>query len=329
MVTVNVESSMGQVGQTIDVPIEVDSLPTGLAGYVLDISIASDSVARIVAGTKFPSFGITLEENLTTTSVRLRAADLAHIAEPGDKHVLLATLQMECMAVGAVEVSVNPVAFDDEVGSQISPTIDAGHVYAADPETMAYTIVSMDTDVQRQAKVTGDSQVIYCIVDYWPSLAAKNAGFPPMVANSHSMNIPTQASRIIRNADRWHKIAVPAKPWWEMDVTGEFVNQESWRDGDGAASNFEKETVTVDMPSKVRRAIESSWPRIVGLGVVGDWTNQPGQRGNLKVGGNQVRRTIDRHVVFDPTVADQRDPNGALARQDMKDLVNLTVESVR
>jgi ABC-type phosphate transport system substrate-binding protein len=115
---------------TTTVGIVVTSLPDGLSGYYLDVTVADPGIARIESASYPDRFGLTSEPVLSSdgTTVTLEAADLEGAIEPGATDVTLATVTVSGAASGEAELTVEPRQFDADDGSAFAPATRAGAV---------------------------------------------------------------------------------------------------------------------------------------------------------------------------------------------------------
>ena len=103
------------VGETVSVPIVLDSAPGGLSGYRIVVSLSDPSVATITS-VAFPDWA-SLKSSSAVPSGRvvLQAVDLSQQVPAGGASVLLATLTVKGTARGSTSIVVTP---DSSMGVQ-------------------------------------------------------------------------------------------------------------------------------------------------------------------------------------------------------------------
>ena len=103
------------VGETVSVPIVLDSAPGGLSGYRIIVSLSDPSVATITS-VAFPDWA-SLKSSSAVPSGRvvLQAVDLSQQVPAGGASVLLATLTVKGTARGSTSIVVTP---DSSMGVQ-------------------------------------------------------------------------------------------------------------------------------------------------------------------------------------------------------------------
>lgn len=137
---------------------------------------------------------------------------------------------------------------------------------------MFYRIIEISTD-----QASGHT---YLLVHFWPSRAAERRGASPSRKNDFLMQLRPMAERIVTDAQGRLKRA-----------DGTFIAPAAAQPTDV----FERETVTVDVPARMRENIEAYWQRAE----AGDYPK------------NHTTRTLRR---------DQSDLRGILVRPDVQAL---------
>lgn len=107
----------------------MDSVPKGLSGSNITISVSDPKIAEITA-VLIPDWG-TLNRKSTapSNSVWIEAVDVSKKVNPGDKNVLLGTITLTGKMVGTTNLSILPTEIDDDNGNPINPVVIAGNVH--------------------------------------------------------------------------------------------------------------------------------------------------------------------------------------------------------
>ena len=123
--TVTAASGSVARGETVSVPIVLSEAPSGLAGYDLTVTLSNPTVARLV-GAELPDFGLTSQVFISSSEIRLRAADFTHLVEPGATNITLATLRVEGVKKGKTEIAIQITRLDDDDGYPIETQVIDG-----------------------------------------------------------------------------------------------------------------------------------------------------------------------------------------------------------
>lgn len=113
------------VGQTASVPLVLSEAPLGLAGYELTVTLSNPTVARLV-GAKLPAFGLTSQVLISSSEIRLKAADITRLVEAGAANSTLATLAVEGLKKGKTEIHIQITRLDDDEGYPIDARVVDG-----------------------------------------------------------------------------------------------------------------------------------------------------------------------------------------------------------
>jgi PKD repeat protein len=116
-------------GTTTTYDVMVSSLPAGLAGYDLRVTLDNPSVAEIV-GIQYPGWG---SMNNTTPlppadSLRLSEVDVGRQVEPGAGSTHLATITVRADSPGTSGIVISAVNMDADGGGAITPLITSGEI---------------------------------------------------------------------------------------------------------------------------------------------------------------------------------------------------------
>jgi PKD repeat protein len=109
--------------------IRVSSLPDGLAGYDLRVTLDNPSIAEII-GVQYPAWAVL---NNTTPqppgdSLTLSGVDVGRLVEPGAGSTLLATITVRADTPGTSGISITTVHMDADGGALITPTVTSGEI---------------------------------------------------------------------------------------------------------------------------------------------------------------------------------------------------------
>ena len=126
---------IASVGETVSIPIVLDSASGGISGYRITVSLSDPSVATITAVT-FPDWaGLKSASALPAGQAVLQAVDLSQQVPVGATGVLLATLTVKGTATGSTGIVITPdpsMGFQARNGDMYSVTTiprcpDRGH----------------------------------------------------------------------------------------------------------------------------------------------------------------------------------------------------------
>jgi len=120
------DGQVSAIGETDTVDIVLDSAPTGLAGYSINLTIENSSVATIDS-VSFPAWAsITSLTPLPSSSVKLTTFDGSDAVKDGATNILFATVSIKGLAEGetSVTLAVNLISDDDDL--DIFPTLVPG-----------------------------------------------------------------------------------------------------------------------------------------------------------------------------------------------------------
>ncbi len=130
--------TMAAAGETRDLTIIADSLPDGLSGYNITISLTDPSKAEIV-GFARPTWspaiaGLKMNSTVPTDSLWIKAVDFGDEVQPGATDVLLATVSVRGDAIGTTNLTVSVTVMDPEgSGAPIVPVIQQGVITIGTP----------------------------------------------------------------------------------------------------------------------------------------------------------------------------------------------------
>ena len=121
-------NSRTYMGSTTTVNLTLDSVPDGLSGYNLTVSLSNQSIAEIIS-VSFPTW-VTLHDNSTppADSVWLKAADLVGNVGIGDTNISLGALTIRGDTAGVCDIMVTVTGMDDDDGDPINPGTVSGTI---------------------------------------------------------------------------------------------------------------------------------------------------------------------------------------------------------
>ena len=118
-------------GDTISIPMTIDSLPTGLTGYDIDIEVANPAIA-VITGVIFSSVFVLTSDSIESdgSGARVIGVDLGSpgLVGPGDTGVELVTLRVQGLVEGVTSINVTLNRMDDDEGNVIAPALVSGSV---------------------------------------------------------------------------------------------------------------------------------------------------------------------------------------------------------
>jgi hypothetical protein len=127
---VSAGSAQGDRGETILVPITINSVPDGLSGFTLQATVSNPSVARIdqvVLGDDFLNLNSN-NDDISDDEALFTGIDTSRSVPPGASNVTLATLHLQALIEGSSQVQINIVALDDDQGFNIRADINDGSI---------------------------------------------------------------------------------------------------------------------------------------------------------------------------------------------------------
>ncbi|EMR74685.1 PDK repeat-containing protein [Thermoplasmatales archaeon SCGC AB-540-F20] len=114
------------IGNTGTTNIILDTIPNGLSGFNISISINNPSVFNIISVT-FPSWAtIHSNSSLPASYVWLKAADMNKQIEAGATNIVFVTLNLESTQIGEASIDILITKISDDNGYPIEPSIVNG-----------------------------------------------------------------------------------------------------------------------------------------------------------------------------------------------------------
>jgi PKD repeat protein len=127
-------------GTTCDFQLSISSLPEGLSGYDLAVTLSNPSIAEIT-GVQYPGWaGMNNTTPLPQTdSLRLSGVDLGRNIQAGAEDVLLATITVRADSTGTSAFVISNVNMDADGGGIITPEISSGEIVVYAPLVANFT----------------------------------------------------------------------------------------------------------------------------------------------------------------------------------------------
>ena len=150
--TVTLTAPSGQIatGESVSLPILLDSGPNGIAGYVLDVILSDPSIARIT-GVDFPSFGLAELVTFSPSHVQLRVVDTNLLIQNEVTGFPIANLIIEGILDGTslVNIPTTSIEMDDDTGNPLVAQVQAGNITVVSycPKLPNMTSFARDTDL--------------------------------------------------------------------------------------------------------------------------------------------------------------------------------------
>lgn len=122
-----IESVTGTAGSNATAAITMHQATQGLAGFILEVSVADPGIARIV-GVDLSDFGLSDTGPLPAAVILLSAVDLSGIFEGPLERETIATLDLELLAPGETEMVLRVLMLDDDNGDVVSAEVVHGRL---------------------------------------------------------------------------------------------------------------------------------------------------------------------------------------------------------
>ena len=145
---------------TQTVGVYVDSLPDGMSGYNLTMTVGDSDVADIYSFTT-PSWGEMHVTGITpAASAYIQVADMSNAITAGATSVKLCDVTIRGVAVGSTSLSITVNKFDDDSGNAVSPSVSNGLIAVGS----LYSVYS-GIHIQNATGLTGNSITLNGYVD--------------------------------------------------------------------------------------------------------------------------------------------------------------------
>jgi len=135
-------AQVNSIGNTATVDLILDSAPTGLGGYSVNVTMADPTKATITA-VSYPSWAGTFIETSPlpcSTDCKVKALDMGEQVQSGATGVTLATLTIQGLASGTTAVTVSNInMMSDDADDDLSPVLVPGTFAVIIPPTATFT----------------------------------------------------------------------------------------------------------------------------------------------------------------------------------------------
>ena len=125
---VNPPSSTIGIGGNGAVSIVMDTVPSGLSGYQITVSLSDPSIGMITDVTQPGWAGLFSATPLPGSSVTIKAADTAMEVGPGATSVLFATCKITGVKEGQCNIMIQPDMVDDDQSGRYVPDTGQGTI---------------------------------------------------------------------------------------------------------------------------------------------------------------------------------------------------------
>lgn len=106
--------------------VYVDTLPAGLSGFNLTLTVGNSAIADIYSITE-PTWGsIHITGSTPAASAYIQVADLSDSIDAGDTHVKLCDVTIRGITAGSTTISITVNQMDDDSGNAVSPSVSNG-----------------------------------------------------------------------------------------------------------------------------------------------------------------------------------------------------------
>ena len=130
-----------------DVQIVMDSVPMGLSGFKITLSVSDPTIAQISA-VSFPNWAtLNSSSALPSSSVWIKAADLSNQVLPGKTNVLLGTITIVGKKIGTADLSILPAKISDDNGTSINTAMITGKVIVSDKNLPILPVANFSSNV--------------------------------------------------------------------------------------------------------------------------------------------------------------------------------------
>ncbi|RLG08063.1 MAG: hypothetical protein DRN68_04465, partial [Thaumarchaeota archaeon] len=129
--TVSASDITVNCGSTGWLDVLVDTLPQGLSGYIITLTISPQGCARFTGAVEFVNPGTAGHvDSYSDYTITFRDTDFGNIVQPGATDVLLAQVEVECFGDCPCEVSVlvQVDRLEQDDGSVVNPNTENGSV---------------------------------------------------------------------------------------------------------------------------------------------------------------------------------------------------------
>ena len=150
IVAITVQSGEVGIGNSVSIPIKIDSVPDGVSGFVLTATLSNPAVAEILEAVLPVGFNLDSVNQTSPGQITVAAADGGNGIVPGDTNVTLLTLVIIGLAAGDTAIEVLVERLDDDGGFDIERSVQQGTLTVTEDTTAVVypTLPGMDAAVQ-------------------------------------------------------------------------------------------------------------------------------------------------------------------------------------
>ncbi|AEH36537.1 alkaline phosphatase PhoX [Halopiger xanaduensis] len=132
---VQVDSLAVSHDATGEVDLTLESIPNGIAGGRVTVTVEHDDVAKITDASYRDGLELTAEPTVEDggSTVEFRFADLENEIDADALDVTLATLELEAVGTGTTDITIDVHALDDDEGMPVEPQSRPGVVVTGPP----------------------------------------------------------------------------------------------------------------------------------------------------------------------------------------------------
>ncbi len=124
--------SISEVGQSMEIPVTMDTVSNGLAGYKIQVAFSSPGVATITGVTMPDWVGLkNVDATFPAESVNITAVDLSDSIKSGAGSVTMATLTVKGVSAGTTDLVITASELTDDNGDSIQFTAQQAGITVA------------------------------------------------------------------------------------------------------------------------------------------------------------------------------------------------------
>nr|WP_319539398.1 PEGA domain-containing protein [uncultured Methanospirillum sp.] len=199
--------SISGAGQSASIPITLDAVSSGLAGYKLNAALSTSGVAKITAIT-MPDWASmkNVDGTLPGESVNLTAVDLSDTIKSGSTNVPVATLTVEGVAAGSTNLVLTVSELTDDSGNAIQFTMAQAGIVVGGSESTAtpsptptITSTATVTATPTPTETSTSSPTATPTVTVTPTITATVTATPTPTQTIAQLATPTPVPPVIAN----------------------------------------------------------------------------------------------------------------------------------
>jgi hypothetical protein len=119
---VSIATKSVSVGEEVELPITLNTVPKGLAGYEISLEVEDPSVAEIV-DVRFPDWAKLSDSSIKANSAVLKAVDLEDKVKAEVSSIELAAVKIKAAKPGETTIKLAVIKMDDDEGNPITPSV--------------------------------------------------------------------------------------------------------------------------------------------------------------------------------------------------------------